>query len=253
MIPKIIHYCWFSGDPYPVKVQKCMESWKEILPDYEIKLWDMNSFDMNSVDFVREAISIKKWAFAADYVRLYALYTEGGIYLDSDVLVQKSFDPFLVNDFFTAIEYHPKCIKENSTLSLLNEDGSSKILGERKPGIGIQAAVMGSIPNHPFIKDAMAWYNENHFILQDGSLNNILIAPDVLAIYAEKYGFRYVNEEQHIDSNMLILPADIIAGDLDYDVNDNNVALHWAMNGWQPKRKGRFYNVINKIKSLFIK
>ena len=93
MIPKIIHYCWLSGEPYPEKIQNCIASWKERLPDYKIKLWDMNSFDVNSIDFVREAVSVKKWAFAADYIRLYALYREGGIYLDSDVLVKKFLRP----------------------------------------------------------------------------------------------------------------------------------------------------------------
>ena len=145
MIPKIIHYCWLSGEPYPEKIRKCIASWKEILPDYTIKLWDMNSFDVNSIDFVREAVSVRKWAFAADYIRLYALYTEGGIYLDSDVLVRKSFNPFLDNDLFSAVEYYPDYVNECNTLSLLNEDGSSKVPGERKPGIGLQAAVIGSI------------------------------------------------------------------------------------------------------------
>lgn len=69
MIPKIIHYCWLSGDPYPEKIQQCIASWKAILPDYKIKLWDMNSFDTNSIDFVKEAVLLKKWAFAADYIR----------------------------------------------------------------------------------------------------------------------------------------------------------------------------------------
>ena len=248
MIPKIIHYCWLSGEPYPDKIQNCIASWKEILPDYRIRLWDMNSFNVNSIDFVREAISVKKWAFAADYIRLYALCTEGGIYLDSDVLVQKSFDTFLNNDFFTAVEYHPKVIKENDTLSLLNEDGSSKKNGEQKTGIGLQAAVIASIPNHPFIKDAMTWYNDNHFILQDGSFNNLFIAPDVLAMYAEKYGFRFVNEEQHLKNNMLVLPSNIIAGDMDFDIDENTVAIHLTLNSWKPKKNSFWSFIMKKIK-----
>ncbi len=239
MIPKKIHYCWLSGEPFPEKVQECILSWEEKLPDYEIKLWDINSFDVNSVDFVREAISVKKWAFAADYIRLYALYTEGGIYLDSDVFVQKSFDELLNNDFFTAVEYHPECVKEKNTLSLLNEDGSSKKNGEVKPGIGIQAAVIGSIKNHPYLKEVMTWYNENHFILHDGSLNNKIIAPDVLAIFAERFGFKFKNEEQHLKDNMLVLPSNFIAGDLTYDISDNTIALHLSMNGWRPKKKNK--------------
>ena len=84
-IPKIIHYCWLSGDPYPELVQFCMQSWKEKLPDYDFVLWDKSHFDIHSVPWVEQACSAKKWAFAADYIRLYALYNYGGIYLDSDV------------------------------------------------------------------------------------------------------------------------------------------------------------------------
>lgn len=249
MIPKIIHYCWLSGDPYPEKIQKCIASWKEKLPDYKIKLWDMNSFDINSVQFVKEAVSLKKWAFAADYIRLYALCTEGGIYLDSDVLMQKSFDEFLENDFFTAVEFHPNCVKDNNTLELLNADGSSKNPGERKPGIGIQAAVMGAVPEHPYVKEAMKWYQENHFILEDGKLNNVFIAPDVLAMVAENYGFKYKNERQILKDNMLILPSNIIAGDLEFDVDNSTVALHLTLNSWNPQKKGFFAVTLKKLKS----
>lgn len=94
MIPKVIHFCWLSNEPYPDLIKKCIESWKEKLPDYAIKKWDTTNFDVTSVPFVKEAYECKKWAFAADYIRLHALYTEGGIYLDSDVRVLKSFDVF---------------------------------------------------------------------------------------------------------------------------------------------------------------
>lgn len=257
MIPKIIHYCWLSGEPYPEKIRECIASWKEMLPEYKIKLWDMNSFDVNSIDFVREAVSVKKWAFAADYIRLYALYTEGGIYLDSDVLVQKTFDPYLNYDFFSAVEYDRECVAQYNTLSLINEDGSSKKKGERKPGIGIQAAVLASIPNHSFLEDAMSWYKENHFILKDGSFNNVFIAPDVLAMVAEKYGFRFINKEQHLNNNMLIVPSNIIAGNLRYDIDDSTVAIHWAVNSWRPKKqdtpppkKSKFAKIKQLVKKL---
>ena len=98
MIPKKIHYCWFSGDKKPVSIERCIESWKRVMPDYEIKEWDGNSFDFDSVLFVKQAIEARKWAFASDYVRLYALHTEGGIYLDSDVEVFKRFDCFYGRD-----------------------------------------------------------------------------------------------------------------------------------------------------------
>ena len=84
MVPKIIHYCWLSDDPFPEKIQMCIESWKKVMPDYELKLWNTQTFDIeNSVPYVREAFANRKWAFVADYIRLYALYTEGGFRCES--------------------------------------------------------------------------------------------------------------------------------------------------------------------------
>lgn len=85
MIPKVIHFCWLSCDKYPSKIRYCINSWKEKLPDYEIRLWDLSRFDIDSSVWCKEAFEMKKYAFAADYIRCYALYKEGGIYLDSDV------------------------------------------------------------------------------------------------------------------------------------------------------------------------
>ena len=95
MIPKILHYCWFGrGQMGPVAL-KCMESWKKYCPDYQIKVWNEDNFDIGQNTFVKEAYEEKKWAFVTDYVRLYALYTEGGIYLDSDIELLKNLDDLL--------------------------------------------------------------------------------------------------------------------------------------------------------------
>ena len=93
MIPKKIHYIWLSNDPLPKLPQLCIESWKRHCPDYEIIHWDMAKCEqiIKNVPFVREAVELRKWAFASDYIRLYAISTEGGIYLDSDVYLYQSF------------------------------------------------------------------------------------------------------------------------------------------------------------------
>ena len=102
LIPKVIHFCWLSNDPYPLKIRRCMDTWKKVMPDYEVKLWNTDNFDIDSVPYVRQAFEARKWAFAADYIRMYALYTEGGIYLDSDVKILKRFDDFLHYSFFSS-------------------------------------------------------------------------------------------------------------------------------------------------------
>ena len=104
MIPKRIHLCWLSGDPYPAKIGKCLASWKKHLPDYEVVLWDTKRFDLESSPWVKQAFEAKKYAFAADYIRFYALYNYGGIYLDSDVEVLRSFDPLLGLPYFAGAE-----------------------------------------------------------------------------------------------------------------------------------------------------
>lgn len=104
MIPKIIHYCWLSDDPYPEKIQHCIDSWKRALPDYEFVLWDRKRFDLESMIWCKQAYDCKKYAFASDYIRMYAVYNYGGIYLDSDVEVLKSFNDLLDLPYFICEE-----------------------------------------------------------------------------------------------------------------------------------------------------
>ncbi len=88
MIPKKVHYCWFGNNPYPPLVKDCMKSWTKYLADFELKKWDESNSPMDNI-VVQKAIAMKKWAFASDYVRLYALYHEGGVYLDTDMEILK--------------------------------------------------------------------------------------------------------------------------------------------------------------------
>ena len=94
-IPKVIHYCWFGGNPLPEEYVKYIESWKKYLPDYEIKRWDESNFDFSTCDYAREAYEAKKWAFVSDYVRLKVVYDNGGLYFDTDVEVIKPIDDII--------------------------------------------------------------------------------------------------------------------------------------------------------------
>ena len=84
-IPKTIHYCWFGRNPLPSLAIKCIASWKKYLPDYEIKEWNEDNFDVNVIPYTREAYAAKKYAFVSDYARFKILYEEGGLYFDTDV------------------------------------------------------------------------------------------------------------------------------------------------------------------------
>lgn len=143
MIPKIIHLCWLSGDEYPETIRKCIETWHKHLPDYEIWLWDKKRFDVNSTLWTKQAFENKKYAFAADYIRLYALYNYGGIYLDSDVWVYKSFDELLELPYFVGQCYN-RCF---------------------------EAAVIGTEKGMPWIKHLLNYYTERAFVKDDGSFD----------------------------------------------------------------------------------
>ena len=151
MIPKIIHLCWLSGDKYPAKIAKCIASWKKHLPDYEIMLWDTKRFDLNTSNWVKQAFEAKKYAFAADYIRFYALYHYGGIYLDSDVEVLKSFNPLLDLPYF---------------------------VGAEKAGTP-EAAIMGAEKGLPWIRKCLDYYNDRNFIKDDGSYD-IRKLPEIM-------------------------------------------------------------------------
>jgi mannosyltransferase OCH1-like enzyme len=104
MIPKKIHYCWISGNPYPALIQSCIDSWQKNLPDYEFVLWDAERVKAISCDWFDGAMEAKKYGSISDYVRLHALYHEGGIYLDADVEVLKNFDDLLSLKSFIGLE-----------------------------------------------------------------------------------------------------------------------------------------------------
>ena len=104
MIPKILHYVWLGKGQKSEKIQKCMASWKEQMPDWEIKEWNEDNFDINYNDFTRQSYEKGMYAFTSDVVRLYALYHEGGIYLDADVFMYKPLDTFMNDPAFTGFE-----------------------------------------------------------------------------------------------------------------------------------------------------
>lgn len=108
MIPKKIHYVWLGGKPYPTLTVMCLNSWKRYLENYEIVEWNESNLEIERLckehRFLRECMRLKLWAFASDWLRLYVLYREGGIYLDTDVEVLKPYDTLLNNHMFIGLE-----------------------------------------------------------------------------------------------------------------------------------------------------
>lgn len=143
MIPKIIHYCWLSGDSIPQDMQDWMKSWQK-LKGYEFVLWDLKRFDINKSKWVKDAFELKKYAFAADYIRAYALYNYGGIYMDMDVEVVKPFDDLLDQDY---------------------------LLADENP-LGLEAGIMGAKKGFPLFKDVLDYYDSHGLLDEDGNLTS---------------------------------------------------------------------------------
>ncbi|MCI8998379.1 MAG: hypothetical protein HFJ95_05215 [Muribaculaceae bacterium] len=146
MIPNIIHYCWFSGEEMPVVVKDCISSWHRYMPDYEYRLWDMKAIEEIDSQFLREAIEARKWAFAADYVRLWAVEKYGGIYLDTDMELYSSLEPFRSDRMFIGMEQSPNMLAG-------------------RPWSFLTAHIFGAEAHHPFLQDCMEYYKGRHFLV----------------------------------------------------------------------------------------
>lgn len=211
MIPKKIHYCWLSNDPIPQKLMDCMNSWKKYLPTYEFVLWDTNRFDINSTLWTKQAFAAGKYAFAADYIRLYAVYTCGGIYMDMDVEVCRPFDPLLKKNY---------------------------ILGYEKNN-GIEAGIFGGEKNAQWIKKCIDYYQNRAFIKSDGTFD-MRPLPQIM--------FETLSEERkifHIYSNEYLTAKSYETGII--TVTENTYSIHHFAGSWHGKKQKLFKFVADVI------
>lgn len=148
MIPRIIHYCWFGHKELPSLAKKCIASWREFLPDYEIKEWNEGNFDVNGIPYTAQAYKHKKYAFVSDYARFKILYEYGGIYFDTDVEVIKPIDDILEKGPFFGLEQD---VKDHFACA---------------PGLGF-----ASSPGLGLLREMLELYKNLDFEQSDGSLN----------------------------------------------------------------------------------
>lgn len=229
----------------PEDQKKFIDGWKKLMPDYEFKCWNEKSINLDTIPFAKDAYNAKKYAYVADYTRIYALYKEGGIYIDTDILLKTRFDDFLQYGVFTSYEFAP-CRKDMPIVkSMLTKDGDRVERGvlKRIPGTGLFSALIGAEKHHPFMKDCLDYYNSNSFY---EVWNNNLTVPNILAYHAEKYGFKYKNEEQHLDNNIAIFDVTVFASKL--HANKKSLAIHYCAASWKKRSflgqiKGILYDI----------
>lgn len=245
MIPKKIHYCWFGGKPIPKEQKNYIEGWKKLMPDYEFKCWTEKDIDINAITFTKEAYEAGKLAFVADYTRVYALVHEGGIYMDTDVKLLSTLEPYRKRHrVFSSYEFNTSRKEMDLYRSLLDENWQRKNKHILKvPGNGILSALIGAEPNHPFMVDLLNYYNSIHF---DYAIKNRLTIPTTLALMAEKYGFKYHNEEQELAEGIHIYDSSVFSDY--YNATEQSIAIHYCEGSWVKKSmksriKSRLYRI----------
>ena len=232
MIPKIIHYCWFSHDNppnYPQDVIDCINSWRKLMPDYEIKLWNADNFDLSSCQYAMEAYHERKYAFASDYARLRILYELGGVYCDTDVEALKRFDPLLENEAFTGFEDYGR----------------------------VAAGILGSEKGNPLFKEFLDYYEGRQFIIGDG-VYDIAPIPELMTRTLKKYGLTAENKIQHL-GRITVYPIEYFYPYIPYIkehnfFSENTIANHHYSGTWTKasnEREERYKKHIATYQKIF--
>ena len=222
--PKIIHYCWFGNNSKPTSVLKYIENWKSVLPDYEIVEWNESNFDINVCDYTKQAYEQKKFAFVSDYARLFALFHQGGIYLDTDVEICKDPSDFIQDSDIT--------------------------FGMEKFNF-VATSTMMTIPKTDFIKNFMQSYHEREFVLSDGSLD-LTTNVENLTKRLIDIGLIQENQQQILKSNgdtISVLKQEYLSP-YDYvnlidNRTTNTFTIHHFGNSWGGK-KSKFNHFVKK-------
>lgn len=224
MIPKIIHYCWFGRGEKPELAKKCIASWKKFCPDFEIREWNEDNFDIHCCSYVEEAYASKKYAFVTDYVRLYAMYTCGGIYMDTDVEVVRPLEEFLTCKAFSGFE------------------------STRYVPTGIMASEKGV----PIIHELLDYYTDKHFLNDDGSqdttTNCVPITTIMLSHGLELNGKLQTVAEFTFYPSDYFCPFENETGVLRR--TNNTAAIHWFNKSWLPQNirlRSRITRVFHRI------
>ena len=184
-IPKIIHYCWVGGNPKPQSVLYCIESWKKFCPDYEIREWNETNYDFTKNEYMHQAYEAKKWGFVPDYARLDIIYEHGGIYLDTDVEMVRSFDELLEQEGFMGFE----------------NTGNGEFFVNCGHGFG-------AVPHNEVVRQARALYDHLSFLKEDGT-PNLLASPYFTTQSLRQFGLKQENSDQKLD-HMMVYASDVL-------------------------------------------
>jgi len=222
MIPKKIHFCWYGGGEYNDVIKKCIQSWSHKLPDYEIKRWDESNTPFHKLPFLRMLYKQKKWSFISDYMRLYSVYTEGGIYLDTDIEILKNFEELLSEDSFVGFQTN---------------------LENKYP---LNSAVIGAVKNSTFILNCIKATERKQRLYF-----NAMGGPPIVTSVLYNYGLKSY-KKQHLN-RVLLLPTEYFYPFAWFEkyssdcITENTICIHWWEDSWTNKKKDLTY-FIHSIK-----
>lgn len=237
MIPKVIHYCWFGGNPLPKSAQKCIASWRKYLPDYEIKEWNESNFDVNIIPYTAEAYKAKKYAFVSYYARFWILYKYGGLYFDTDVEVIKNMDDIIAKGPFMGCENEAKSGAMPAQLGVA-------------PGLGL-----GVNPGLGLYGEILNWYNTHHFITWTGMIEKNVV--DITTEILNKNGIEILDDGVLKSSGILIYPKeyfcpkDYITGEM--NITDKTKSIHHYSATWVGNKRTFVDKVIKRLKFILIR
>lgn len=215
LIPKTIHYCWFGRGKMPEHFQDNIATWRKYCPDYEIMEWNESNYDVSKNRYMKQAYECKKWGFVPDYARLDIVNTYGGIYLDTDVQMLRSFDPLL--------QYHFFCGFENA--------------GSINLGQGF-----GAVADHPVICDMLDGYEKMEFCHEDGSLDTTP-SPVYQTSVLERWGLQKNGAVQQTEHFLALSPEFFSpVNEFGYGIlTENTFSIHQYAAAWydEEQRKRR--------------
>lgn len=229
MIPRILHYIWLSGDSYPAEIQSCIDSWRKWMPDWQFMLWDMDRIKDMDIPWLNETIAERKWAFASDFIRVYAVVNYGGVYLDSDCRVYRSFNFLLNQPSFIGKEW------------MIHNVGFST---EQH----LTSHCFGAVSGHPFFQRCLDYYMNRHFILSnDSSLPDNLrldmkIMPEIQSELAKQIGYNPspYSGEQLLSDGLHVYPSDYFNP---CGKNDLTYCEHLCLGSWRNRKRAEIGKV----------
>lgn len=224
-IPKVIHYCWFGDNEKSELIQKCIKSWREFAPTFEIVEWNEINFDVNKYSYAKEAYQEKKYAFVSDVARFDILYTYGGVYLDTDVELIKPIETFLMHDVF---------------------------MGFDQRNLVASGLIFGSIKEHYLIDEFLKYYRNHNFLLKNGNSNTTTVVTIVSDILKKD---QFMLAGDYVEKNRICIYPYEYFDPFDYESKvmrstENTYSIHYYSMTWKNKIDIHIYKLGSIIKKI---